>query len=72
MGLAEHFGNVLGQEASTQNGESPPESSLHMKGWVKIPKPGKATCWERKFMKVLVVDRMICVVILQSLNLYLF
>ncbi len=72
VGLAEHFGSVLGQETSTHQGEIPTESSLHMKSWVKIPKPGKATCWERKFMKVLIVDRTIPIVILQSLNLFLF
>lgn len=66
MGLAEHFGNVLGQETSSnpQGGESiQPSSSFHiMKGWVKIPRPGKATCWDRKFMKVF----------LFILNYYLF
>lgn len=53
VGLAEHFGNVFGQEASSRNGDNIPASSLHMKGWVKIPRPGKATCWERKYMKLM-------------------
>ena len=51
VGLAEHFGNALGQEVSNQKGETSPTSSNQ--GWVKIPRPGKATCWERKFMKVI-------------------
>lgn len=52
VGLAEHFGSVLGQEVNNPQGDSIQPTSFHMKGWVKIPRPGKATCWDRKFMKV--------------------
>ena len=54
VGLAEHFGTVIGQETPVagKRGESTTPSTSQMKGFVKIPRLGKATCWERKYMKV--------------------
>lgn len=52
VGLAEHFGSVVTKEPADQSGDSFAPSTFLMKGWVKVQRPGKATCWDRKFMKV--------------------
>ena len=67
VGLAEHFGSIIGQKEKSgsasasgrlQEGKSPCKAvPSSMEGWVKVPRPGKA-CWDRKFMKVRVMDRL--------------
>lgn len=52
VGLAEHFGQVVTHEPTDRSGDSSAPSAFQMKGWVKVQRPGKATCWDRKFMKV--------------------
>ena len=51
VGLAEHFGTVIGQENVSCVGETDASGSFQMQGWVKIPRSAKP-CWDRKYMKV--------------------
>ena len=51
VGLAEHFGTVMGQENISCVGETDSSGSFQMQGWVKIPRSAKG-CWDRKYMQV--------------------
>ena len=59
VGLAQHFvldqnttsgtkGTTSASSSSAASGSQPKA----MEGYVKIPRPGKAACWDRKFMKL--------------------
>ena len=55
VGLAQHFGTVIGRENKHSASEKNPSLPFRMEGSVKVPRPGKP-CWDRKYMKVLQVS----------------
>ena len=62
-GLAQHFVQ-LGLSRTQSSSATPSKTSssgLIQQGYVKIPRPGKAACWDRKFMKVVLDGLKLCI-----------
>lgn len=72
VGLAEHFGTVMGQENVRCSGETDSSASSQMQGWVKIPRSAKG-CWERKYMKVItpIIDLLFIIQLLECLSTFI-